>query len=290
MHGHPAPVDGDRTIRLRRHLHPTGRSVLQPQTRPAAPSADPDRRTRHRDAARRRRACRPVEHTRRRPRRLHPAKRSPRSILRRDRSRPRLDHALHPSASLLRPRCRDPRLDRVRHRRRLPPHRSGIARSVSGKRRTLDHPRAHQRVDLSACPARGSADAKPASRRDAVARQDLREPGSRPWNSLWLSARLVRASSRADFDPRIMAGAIRAAIDAVPPQLARDPELDIDRYGRELADLFELAIRAEAEPRSRRGPPSPRPRPKDRRVVPRAACERPPIPIFMVTILRRGVS
>ena len=48
---------------------------------------------------------------------------------------------------------------------------------------------------------------------------------------------------RADFDPDVMAMAIRAALDAVPPRLARDPQLDIGRYGRELADLFLAAIR-----------------------------------------------
>jgi AcrR family transcriptional regulator len=47
---------------------------------------------------------------------------------------------------------------------------------------------------------------------------------------------------RADFDPDVMAMAIRAALDAVPPRLARDPQLDIGRYGRELADLFLAAI------------------------------------------------
>ena len=47
---------------------------------------------------------------------------------------------------------------------------------------------------------------------------------------------------RADFDPDIMAMAIRAALDAVPARLARDPDLDIGRYGRELADLFQAAI------------------------------------------------
>ena len=47
---------------------------------------------------------------------------------------------------------------------------------------------------------------------------------------------------RADFDPDVMAMAIRAALDAVPPRLARDPDLDIGRYGRELADLFLAAI------------------------------------------------
>ena len=36
-----------------------------------------------------------------------------------------------------------------------------------------------------------------------------------------------------------MAIAIRAAIDAVPPRLARDPGFDVGHYGRELANLFD---------------------------------------------------
>ena len=49
---------------------------------------------------------------------------------------------------------------------------------------------------------------------------------------------------RADFDPQVMALAIRGAIDMVPPRLARYPDLDVDRYARELAALFDLATRA----------------------------------------------
>jgi hypothetical protein len=48
---------------------------------------------------------------------------------------------------------------------------------------------------------------------------------------------------RAGFDPHVMAMAIRAAINAVPAQLARDPALDIGHYAREIADLFHLATR-----------------------------------------------
>jgi TetR/AcrR family transcriptional regulator, fatty acid metabolism regulator protein len=48
---------------------------------------------------------------------------------------------------------------------------------------------------------------------------------------------------RADFDPQVMAGAIRAAIDAVPRALARDPALDVGHHARELATLFDLATR-----------------------------------------------
>jgi AcrR family transcriptional regulator len=52
---------------------------------------------------------------------------------------------------------------------------------------------------------------------------------------------------RADFDPQVMALAIRGAIDTVPPRLARHPDLDVDRYARELAALFDLATRATPE-------------------------------------------
>jgi AcrR family transcriptional regulator len=54
---------------------------------------------------------------------------------------------------------------------------------------------------------------------------------------------------RADFDPEVMAMAIRASLDTVPARLARDPDLDIGHYGRELADLFGAATRpGEAAP------------------------------------------
>ena len=68
------PFDFDGT-----YIH-SDRSVLQPQAGPAAVSADHDRRTHGRDAARGRRACRPVEHPGRRPRRRHPAKRAARPL------------------------------------------------------------------------------------------------------------------------------------------------------------------------------------------------------------------
>ncbi|MGH2843539.1 MAG: TetR/AcrR family transcriptional regulator [Solirubrobacteraceae bacterium] len=48
---------------------------------------------------------------------------------------------------------------------------------------------------------------------------------------------------RAGFDPVVMAAAIRAAIDAVPRALARDPSLDVEHHARELATLFDLATR-----------------------------------------------
>ena len=54
---------------------------------------------------------------------------------------------------------------------------------------------------------------------------------------------------RADFDPHVMAMAVRAAINAVPAQLARDPGLDIGHHAHELADLFHLATRPGESPR-----------------------------------------
>jgi AcrR family transcriptional regulator len=48
---------------------------------------------------------------------------------------------------------------------------------------------------------------------------------------------------RPDFDPRVMAVSIRAAIDAMPRRLAHDPDLDVDNYSREIAKLFDLATR-----------------------------------------------
>jgi TetR/AcrR family transcriptional regulator, fatty acid metabolism regulator protein len=50
---------------------------------------------------------------------------------------------------------------------------------------------------------------------------------------------------RSDFDPVVAATAIRAAIDSVPRRLADHPELDVAHYGRELADMFDLATRKE---------------------------------------------
>ena len=52
---------------------------------------------------------------------------------------------------------------------------------------------------------------------------------------------------RPDFDPRVMAVAIRAVIDAVPRRLAHDSDLDLDSYAREIANLFDLATRLELQ-------------------------------------------
>jgi TetR/AcrR family transcriptional regulator, fatty acid metabolism regulator protein len=43
---------------------------------------------------------------------------------------------------------------------------------------------------------------------------------------------------RADFDPLVLAMAVRAAIDNVARQLVSNPDLDVRHHARELADLF----------------------------------------------------
>jgi AcrR family transcriptional regulator len=53
---------------------------------------------------------------------------------------------------------------------------------------------------------------------------------------------------RSDFDPHVMAIAIRAAIEAASPRLALDPKFDIDRYASEIATIFDLATRVEGGP------------------------------------------
>ncbi len=57
-------------------------------------------------------------------------------------------------------------------------------------------------------------------------------------------ARLQGAGQlRRDFDPGVMAVAIRAAIDVVPHRLIGDPHFDIEHYASELAAIFDLATR-----------------------------------------------
>ena len=53
---------------------------------------------------------------------------------------------------------------------------------------------------------------------------------------------------RAGFDPHVMAMAIRAAINTVPAQLARDPALDVAHHAREIADMFHIATRPGSHP------------------------------------------
>ena len=53
---------------------------------------------------------------------------------------------------------------------------------------------------------------------------------------------------RVDFDPQVMAMAVRAAIDTVGPRLVRDPGLDVAHHARELASMFVRAARKEEIP------------------------------------------
>ncbi len=46
------------------------------------------------------------------------------------------------------------------------------------------------------------------------------------------------------FSTRVMAVSIRQAIDGVAPQIVANPNLDLDAYGAELAEIFDLATRA----------------------------------------------
>jgi TetR/AcrR family transcriptional regulator, fatty acid metabolism regulator protein len=50
---------------------------------------------------------------------------------------------------------------------------------------------------------------------------------------------------RTDFDPLVLAKAIRAAIDNVAHQFASNPELNVGHHARELADLFVRATSGE---------------------------------------------
>ncbi len=89
-----------------------------------------------------------------------------------------------------------------------------------------------------------------------IARNARDADGNRPFDASFVQtgatslgqmlARFQAAGEfRADFDPAVMAVAIRAAIDAVPVRLAREPGFDVGHYGRELARLFRLATRPE---------------------------------------------
>lgn len=46
-----------------------------------------------------------------------------------------------------------------------------------------------------------------------------------------------------DFDPEVLAMTIAQAVDGVAASLNRDPDTDVERYGRELAELFERSAR-----------------------------------------------
>ncbi len=47
-----------------------------------------------------------------------------------------------------------------------------------------------------------------------------------------------------DFSPEVMAMSVAQAIDGVAALYAKDPTLDLDKYGREVADLFERATKS----------------------------------------------
>jgi len=67
-----------------------------------------------------------------------------------------------------------------------------------------------------------------------------------------LTEQLVRLQAagelRSDFDPAVMAVAIRAAIDVVPHRLILDPDFDIENYAKEIVAIFDRATRARDSP------------------------------------------
>ncbi len=77
--------------------------------------------------------------------------------------------------------------------------------------------------------------------------------GAAAWMAQLLARHQETGEFRAGFDPMVMAGAIRAAIDAVPRALARDPSLDVEHHARELATLFDLATRDQKDAKRTRG-------------------------------------
>lgn len=54
------------------------------------------------------------------------------------------------------------------------------------------------------------------------------------------------------FDARVMAVSIKAALDALLGEFARDPDLDLEAYGAELVTLFERATRPDTGASERR--------------------------------------
>jgi TetR/AcrR family fatty acid metabolism transcriptional regulator len=51
---------------------------------------------------------------------------------------------------------------------------------------------------------------------------------------------------RSDFNPKVMALAIRSAIDAVARLQARSPDLDVENYAKEISNIFDLATRIQS--------------------------------------------
>lgn len=60
-----------------------------------------------------------------------------------------------------------------------------------------------------------------------------------------------RSGELRDFSPHVMAVTIRAAIDAVAFRLSAEPDLDLDLYAHELANLFDQATRSRDSPRAK---------------------------------------
>ena len=63
-----------------------------------------------------------------------------------------------------------------------------------------------------------------------------------------LSGFQIAGQFRPDFEPHVMAIAIRAAIEAASLGLASDPEFDINNYASEIVTIFNLATRVENTP------------------------------------------
>jgi AcrR family transcriptional regulator len=63
-----------------------------------------------------------------------------------------------------------------------------------------------------------------------------------------LSGLQTAGQFRPDFNPHVMAIAIRAAIEAASPRMAVDPVFDIDNYLCEIITIFDLATRLEGQP------------------------------------------
>ncbi|GAA4259372.1 hypothetical protein [Dactylosporangium darangshiense] len=57
-----------------------------------------------------------------------------------------------------------------------------------------------------------------------------------------------RAGEFRDFTTRTMAMTVRAAIDAIGPQISVIPDLDLDAYARDLVSLFRHATEQEVRP------------------------------------------
>jgi AcrR family transcriptional regulator len=63
-----------------------------------------------------------------------------------------------------------------------------------------------------------------------------------------LSESQTAGQFRRDFDPHVMAIAIRAAIEAASPRLASDPGFEMDNYASQIITVFDLATRVEGGP------------------------------------------